>query len=84
MAANLLNCFFFLNVYLFIWLCQVFVVTQGIFNLLCGRRNLLVAAGRVFLVVAPGIYLPDQELNPGPLHGEPKVLTTGPLGNLLV
>jgi len=53
MAANLLN-FFFLY-FLFIWLHQVFVVTQGIFNLLWGRRNLLVAAARVFLVVAPGI-----------------------------
>ena len=33
-----------------------------------------------FLVVACWIYFPDQGSNPGPLHWEPGVLTTGPPG----
>ena len=32
------------------------------------------------LVVASGIYFPDQGLNPGPLHWEFRVLATGPSG----
>ena len=32
------------------------------------------------LVVACGIWFPDQELNPGPLHWEHGVLATEPLG----
>ena len=31
------------------------------------------------LAVADVIYLPDQGLNPGPLHWECRVLATGPL-----
>ena len=35
------------------------------------------------LVVACGIYFPDQGSNPGPLHWEPGVLTTEPRGKPL-
>ena len=35
------------------------------------------------LVVACGIYFPDQGSNPGPLHWEHGVLATGPPGQSL-
>ena len=44
-------------------------------DLNCSKQNLL--------VVACGIYLPDQGSNLGPLHWEPIVLTTGPPGKSL-
>ena len=36
------------------------------------------------LVIACGIYLPDQGSNPGSLHWECGVLATGPLGKSLI
>ena len=51
--------FFFLNIYLFIWLCQVLVAARGIFVAVwgifsCGMQDLLVAACEL-LVAACGI-----------------------------
>ena len=51
----------------FVWLCQFIVVHVG---------------SSIF-VVACGIEFPDQGLNPGPLHGEQRVLATGLPGKFL-
>ena len=45
-------------------------------SLNCGTQDLLVACGH--LVAACKIDFPGQGLNPGPLHWELRVLTTGP------
>ena len=42
------------------------------------------AACRELLVAACGIWVPDQRLNPGPLHCKRGVLATGPPGRPLV
>ena len=66
-------------VYLF-WLCQFLVSALEIFNLCCGIRDFFffLVASCELLVVACGIYFPNQRLNPGPLHWEQRVLATGP------
>ena len=53
------------------------VVACGLFS--CGLWDLLVAACGLLAVVCR-IQFPDQGLNPGPLHWEHRVLTTGPPG----
>ena len=45
---------------------------RSILGLCCGMQDLL--------VVACGVYFPDQGLNPGRLHWELRVPTTGPPG----
>ena len=58
---------FFRNVY-FSWLCQLFLLLTG--NLtLQPRHAKSLAVDRTVLVVARGIWLPDQALNPGPPPG---------------
>ena len=73
-----------LNIYvihcLFIWLPWVLVVAPGIFGLCWGMGDLL--------VVSRGIQFPNHGSNPGPLHWEQGIFTTGPpeksLGFLLL
>ena len=52
--------------------------TGALWSLLWSARPLL--ATRELLVVAGGIWFPDQGLNLGPLHWELGVLATGPAG----
>ena len=56
-----------------IWLCRVLVVACRIF----------LVVGCDLLVAACGTWFPDQGSNPGPLHWECGVLTTGPSGKSL-
>ena len=63
----------FFNIYLFVWLCQVLVVTHRIFDI--WHVGCLAVESEV-LVGACGIQFPDQGSNPGPLHWEYRVLTT--------
>ena len=86
----------YLNIYLFIWLHQVFVAAGGLLS--CGPRapqlrlaSSLVAAHGLLscgnansqLQHACGIQFPDQGSNPGPLLWERGVLSREPLGRSL-
>ena len=51
--------FLFFQIFLLIWLCQVLAVTHRILVVACE-----------LLVMAYGIYLPNQGPNLGPLHWE--------------
>ena len=69
--------FFFLNIYLFRWLCRVLTAALGIFFFL---SFFLVVACRIFScdVLALSSLSRDQTL--GPLHWEIGVPAIGPLG----
>ena len=68
-------------IYLFIWLLQVLVAACGIFS--CGVQGLQLQLANSQLRHACGIQFRDQGSNPGPLHLECGVLTTGPPGKSL-
>ena len=62
----------------------LFYVFVGNF-IFCGTWGLQSSLGHPeSLVAACGIYLPDQESNPDPLHGEHGVFATGPPGKPLL
>ena len=81
-CLNIFTDFLKINVYidLCIWLCWVFVAAHRISSLPCSLQDLL-AAACTLLVATFSIQL--LELNPGPLHWEGRLLTTGPPGKSL-
>ena len=73
---------FLKHLVLFIWPHQVWVVAQGVCDLSCSTKDLLVAACKL-LVTAHGVRFPDQGSNPSLLHWDRGVLATGPPGKPL-
>ena len=64
-----------------LFVCLIFIYLFGALGLGCGARDFLSLLQQVeYLEVSCRIYLPDEELNLGPLHLEYRVFANGPPG----